>query len=312
MVMETHVRGTWSLEQKIFLRLVQMLSGQTGNYWRWAIFSLTFNKQNDTISSKTVWTASFTTISVSGRSVLYSCCAHWLLSTRQHGWKLLEISLTYVTEIYLFYKPLSQGMRAGDTSQIQRPPSSPCPKKTCCQVQDQGIVDCLFWQQLCDPQGIPTGGSNCQCRSLHGSFKMVAAMYLACLARIVQEWKVESSAWQCLPARCDPCAQLFGYMALYSLDLASADFLFPHLKRILKGTHFADILDIQRRVNSCYNWFQKIRYLRCQFPAAVYTLPKAYCCLCVMIQFTELFRHTLYPPTLTINQRKMKIYLFEK
>jgi histone-lysine N-methyltransferase SETMAR len=37
----------------------------------------------------------------------------------------------------------------------------------------------------------------------------------------------------------------------YSPDLAPADFfLFPRLKGVLKGTHFADLPDIRRRVTS--------------------------------------------------------------
>ena len=58
---------------------------------------------------------------VSGRSVPGLCRTNWQKNEKQNGWKLLEISLLWVTRFHPFCEPSWQGMRPGATSSIRNP-----------------------------------------------------------------------------------------------------------------------------------------------------------------------------------------------
>jgi len=98
---------TWSSEcKKCWHKIGEWLY----DWWRrnWAL-------------ARTWCTPLSTKIWVSGRSVPGLCRISWQTNRKQNGWKLLEISLPYVTRIHPFCEPSSQGMRPGATSLIRNP-----------------------------------------------------------------------------------------------------------------------------------------------------------------------------------------------
>ena len=270
-----------SREQKVCLRMVQMLLQREGNDWGWSTFGLAINKRNSEMIEKVQQmlaqdqrltlrliveelgiskdTAHTIVHDDLGKQKIFSWFVPHKLTDKQKA-KQMETSGDFIFMCY-HDQLLLENIDMGDETRYYRFDSesklqsiawcsqtSPQPKKeSSAKIQGQNTVDCLLWQQRHHPWEI------CSCKSTINS-----AFYQALLNWLLQHIRrvrpeSNRAAYSTIHVHqflAQKMVAVLDHPAYYP-DLASEDFfLFPHLKAANKGARFADVNSIKDRVTA--------------------------------------------------------------